>query len=198
MLDCHDGVPIKPDLDGLYDGVQLRRVVKACLARGGNVSPVYSPAHQDPDGFDVHQIRGTFYSLVDRDDDAYIAARAIQLFTPGVPQIYYVGLLAGENDHEAVARTGDGREINRHNFTSEEIRAAAEREVVKRLDRLLRLRNSHPAFDGSFQVLPSSDGILLLARNAGEQSCVLEVDFRSMRSTVTLTDARARLSTLDL
>jgi sucrose phosphorylase len=97
-----------------------------------------------------------------------------------------------------VARTGDGREINRHNFTSEEIRAAAEREVVKRLDRLVRLRNSHPAFDGSFQVLPSSDGILLLARNAGEQSCVLEVDFRSMRSTVTLTDARARLSTLDL
>ena len=27
MLDCHDGVPVKPDLDGLYDGAEVRRVV---------------------------------------------------------------------------------------------------------------------------------------------------------------------------
>ena len=32
------------------------------------------------------------------DDDRYLAARAIQLFARGVPQIYYVGLLAGAND----------------------------------------------------------------------------------------------------
>ena len=109
MLDCHDGVPVKPDLDGFYDGGDVRRVVEACLARGANLSVVYSPEHRDDDGFDVHQIRGTFYSLLDRDDDAYIAARAIQLFVPGVPQVYYVGLLAGENDQEAAASTGDGR-----------------------------------------------------------------------------------------
>jgi sucrose phosphorylase len=29
---------------------------------------------------------------------AYLLARAIQFFLPGVPQVYYVGLLAGEND----------------------------------------------------------------------------------------------------
>ncbi len=28
----------------------------------------------------------------------YLMARAIQFFTPGIPMIYYVGLLAGEND----------------------------------------------------------------------------------------------------
>jgi hypothetical protein len=30
-------------------------------------------------------------------------ARAIQFFTPGLPMVYYVGLLAGRNDHEARA-----------------------------------------------------------------------------------------------
>ena len=28
----------------------------------------------------------------------YLLARTIQLFTPGVPMIYYVGILAGSND----------------------------------------------------------------------------------------------------
>ena len=47
---------------------------------------------------DVHQLNCTYYSALDCDDDRYFAARAIQLFARGVPQIYYVGLLAGEND----------------------------------------------------------------------------------------------------
>jgi sucrose 6(F)-phosphate phosphorylase len=198
MLDCHDGVPVKPDLDGLYDPAAVRRVVDTCLARGGNVSVVYAPAHQDPDGFDVHQIRGTYYSLLDCDDDAYIAARAIQLFAPGVPQIYYVGLLAGENDHEAGARTGDGREINRHNYTPAEIRRATQREVVRRLDRLIRLRNSHPAFEGRFAVEPVGDFGLKLAWRAEAQSAELTVDFRSFESRVTMTDAAGRTETLAL
>ena len=28
----------------------------------------------------------------------YLMARVIQFFTPGIPMIYYIGLLAGEND----------------------------------------------------------------------------------------------------
>jgi sucrose phosphorylase len=187
MLDCHDGVPVKPDLDGLYDSREAMRVVETCLARGGNLSVVYSPEHRDPDGFDVHQIRGTFYSLLDRDDDAYVAARAVQLFAPGVPQVYYVGLLAGENDDEAVSRTGDGREINRHNFTLDEIREATGLSVVQRLERLIRLRNSHPAFDGGFQVgAPDPERLTLSWRN-GNDECSLDVGFRLPRSVVELT-----------
>ena len=30
----------------------------------------------------------------------YLVARAIQFFVPGIPQVYYVGLLAGTNDME--------------------------------------------------------------------------------------------------
>ena len=117
MLDCHDGVPVKPDLDDLIDTKEARKIVDVCLERGSNLSLILSDEHKAPDGFDVHQIRGTYYSMLNCDDDAYLAARAIQFFTPGVPQVYYVGLLAGENDYENAEKTGDGREINRHNYS---------------------------------------------------------------------------------
>jgi sucrose phosphorylase len=198
MLDCQDGVPLKPDLDGLYDPDDAKRVVEVCLARGGNLSLVYSPEHRDVDGFDVHQIRGTIYSLLGCDDDAYIAARAIQLFAPGVPQIYYVGLLAGENDPEAALRAGDGREINRHNFSVDEIRAAAGRSVVMRLERLIRLRNSHPAFDGTFEVLPSGPDGLKLSWRHGEAACELEVNVRTARSIAELTGDDGTRETIEL
>jgi sucrose 6(F)-phosphate phosphorylase len=198
MLDCHDGVPVKPDLDGLYQTQDARHVVRTCLDRGGNLSLVVSGEHQDPDGFDVHQIRGTYYSLLGCDDDAYIAARAIQFFAPGVPQVYYVGLLAGVNDDEAVARTGEGRKINRHNYTMEEIAASAENDVVERLGRLIRLRNAHPAFDGEFRVVESADSRLCLAWSLGKAECVLDLDFISMKSVVRCVDAQGRPEHLSL
>ena len=77
--------------------------------------PVRRPRRRD---VDVHQLNCTYYSALDCDDDRYVAARAIQLFARGVPQIYYVGLLAGENDHAAVAESGEGRAINRHDYST--------------------------------------------------------------------------------
>jgi sucrose 6(F)-phosphate phosphorylase len=198
MLDCHDGVPVKPDMDGLYTPEDVRRLVQKCLDRGANLSLVVSPEHQDPDGFDVHQIRGTYYSLLGCDDDAYIAARAIQFFAPGVPQVYYVGLLAGQNDVEAVALTGEGREINRHNFTMDEIKVAAEKDVVRRLERLIWLRNQHPAFDGEFQVLDSTDSRLRLAWSKLGDNCILDVDFVSMNSTVECVGVAGRVERVRL
>jgi len=190
MLDCHDGVPVKPDLDGLYEPARARQVVDTCMSRGGNVSVVYSGDHQDEDGFDVHQIRGTYYSLLGEDDDAYIAARAIQLFTPGVPQIYYVGLLAGANDLEAATGSADGREIHRHNFTTAEIDRAMGRDVVQRLTLLIRLRNEHAAFDGVFSVDPGDGLALRLRWQAAAASAELEVDFGALRASAVLSDER--------
>ena len=197
-LDCHDGIPVKPDLDGLYDGAEARRVVQACLDRGGNLSPVYAPEHRDPDGFDVHQIRGALYSLLGRDDDACIAARAVQLFAPGVPQIYYVGLLAGENDEQAALRTGDGREVNRHNFTLDEVRAAAGRSVVGRLGRLIRLRNSHRAFEGEFAVAALGSDRLRMSWRRGFDECAVEVHLRPPRSVVEFTNSSGARETEEL
>ena len=73
-------------------------------------------------------------------------------FAKGVPQIYYVGLLAGLNDRAAVARSGEGRAVNRHDYTRKEIDDALRQPVVIGLLELIRLRNTHPAFDGTLDV----------------------------------------------
>ncbi|MBN2044243.1 MAG: sucrose phosphorylase [Anaerolineales bacterium] len=184
MLDCHDGVPIKPDLNDLYDSAEARKIVDICLERGSNLSLIFSPKHQDADGFDVHQVRGTYYSMLGCDDDAYLVARAIQFFTPGVPQVYYVGLLAGENDQEAVDKSGEGREINRHNYTFEEIEQAVNQEVVQRLIKLIHFRNRHPAFDGEMTAVETDGETFSIRWENGTEYAELRVDLGSYQFEV--------------
>lgn len=193
MLDCHDGVPVKPDLDDLVNTQDARKVVDVCMERGSNLSLIYSDKHKSADGFDVHQIRCSYYSALGSDDDAYIAARAIQFFVPGIPQVYYVGLLAGENDAEMVRLTGEGREINRHNFTLDEIEQAAAKPVVQRLVDLIRFRNAHPAFDGQFSVLASDDKRLVLNWVKGTDQCTLDLNLENYNSQIQYTDSNNNL-----
>jgi len=188
MLDCHDGIPVKPDMDGLIDTKEARKLVDLCVERGANLSLIVSDEHKAADGFDVHQIRTTYYSALLCDDDAYLAARAIQFFVPGIPQVYYVGLLAGENDFERVQETGEGREINRHNYSVEEIEQSLEKEVVQRLLRLIRFRNTHDAFNGEFSVLPSADDEVRLSWRKGELSCELHVNLKTYQSMIHYVD----------
>ena len=193
MLDCHDGIPVKPDLDGLMDAETAGRVVDACLRRGANLSRVVSAAHQDPTGFDVHQIRISYYSALGCNEDAYIAARAVQFFTPGIPQVYYVGLLAGENDLEGVRLAGgEGRAINRRNYSLPEIEEALRKPVVRRLQRLMQFRNTCPAFAGIFRVHESREGELRLSWEKDGETCELTVDLQAARASIRYLDAAGR------
>ena len=184
MLDCHDGVPVKPDLNGLYESKNAKDLVDKCLERGGNLSLIYSPKHRDKNGFDVHQIRGTYYSLLDCDDDAYLAARAIQLFTPGIPQIYYVGLLAGKNDDTGMEISGDGRAINRHNYSTQEINQEVQKDVVKRLLALIRFRNEYTAFDGDFEMNATDPNKVSLSWQKDKKRCSLEINLMNNQSII--------------
>ena len=159
-------------------------MLDCCLNHGANLSLVHSDAHKSPDGFDVHQIRCSYYSVLGCNDDAYLTARAIQFFAPGIPQVYYVGLLAGENDVENVKRTGEGREINRHNFTLEEIDKAYNQDVVQRLLKLIDFRNDYPAFDGTFHIEPSNDNEMILTWKKDDKYCTLNVDLTTSKSTI--------------
>ena len=190
MLDCHDGIPVKPDMDGLIDTQEARKLVDVCIARGANLSLILSKEHKAEDGFDVHQIRCSYYSVLNCDDDAYLAARAIQFFVPGIPQVYYVGLLAGENDFESVARTGEGREINRHNFSIEEIEECLQKEVVKRLLKLIRFRNAYDAFNGEFKVLDSQKEEIKLLWQKNDKYCSLYIDLKINKTTIEYIDKR--------
>lgn len=187
MLDCHDGIPVKPDLDGIVSAENAKQIVDICLNRGANLSRIISDKHKSEDGFDVHQIRCTYYSALDCNDDAYLAARAIQFFTPGIPQVYYVGLLAGENDTENVMKSGEGREINRHNYSVEEIEKATRSDVVERLLRLIRFRNEYPAFDGNFSIdIKKSNLGMTWEKN--DFKCHLNVDLGDYSTNISYLD----------
>jgi sucrose 6(F)-phosphate phosphorylase len=188
-LDCHDGIPVRPDLDGILEPEEMAVLADGVQRRGGNVNRILSDVHADSG--DVHQLNSTYYSALQCDDDRYITARAIQLFARGVPQIYYVGLLAGENDQAAVARTGDGRAVNRHDYTSAEIDVALRRPVVGRLLELVRLRNTHPAFDGELEVATEGLSSLHIRWRSGEATCALQVDLDTGRSMVSEASAGA-------
>jgi len=188
MIDCHDGLPVIPDLNDMIDVESARKIVDICVMRGSNLSKVYSNAHKLEGDFDVHQIRGTIYSMLNENDDDYIIARAIQFFVPGIPQVYYVGLLAGVNKYEREKETGDGREINRYNYSVDEIGNELKREVVQRLIRLIRFRNSHKSFDGSFTVKKASDAeLVLMWENSGHMSR-LSVDIEKRQARIEYSD----------
>jgi sucrose phosphorylase len=180
-LDCHDGIPIRPDLDGVLAPSEMLALAELVQQRGGNVNRLLSSSHAD--GVDVHQLNVTYYAAMGGDDERYLAARAIQLFAPGVPQIYYVGLLAGENDQAAVARTGDGRAVNRHDYARVEIEEALARPVVRRLLDLVRLRNTHPAFDGRLDVRAEGSTLRLVWSHRAD-TCALQVDVGTGRWSV--------------
>ena len=153
---------------------ELDRLVEIIHERTGGESRSATGAAAS--NLDLYQVNCTFYDAMGRDDNAYLLARAIQFFLPGVPQVYYVGLLAGHNDMALLARSGVGRDINRHYYGSVEIEAELRRPVVVRLLELIRLRNSHPAFGGSFELADTGDDRLSLRWSQGAYYTQLEAN----------------------
>ena len=142
MLGCHDGIPVL-DVQGLLDDGEIQGLIDLIVERGGRLKDLYGP---DGKRIAYYQVNATFYSALGEDDEKLLLARALQLFMPGIPQVWYLDLFAGTNDY-AAADTGGHKEINRTNLSREEIARRLEMPVVKRQLELLRFRNSHPAFE---------------------------------------------------
>ena len=164
----HPGLIPPEELDALVERIHLNSNGQSRQATGTAAS-----------NLDLYQVNCTFYDALGRNDGDYLLARAIQFFAPGVPQVYYVGLLAGENDMTLLANSGIGRDINRHYYTPEEIDRAIQRPVVQSLFELIRFRNHHPAFNGSFSMPETRDGAIILRWDQGADWAMLEVDFVS-------------------
>ena len=187
LLDCHDGIPVQPDLDGILTVEELKHLLDLCFERGANLNRILSESARVP-GFNAHQINLTYFDALGRDDDAYLAARAIQFFSPGIPQVYYVGLLAGENDYSSVESTGDGRAVNRKNFTEQEVIDALKKDIVQRLIRLIHFRNHHPAFNGKFSITRSEGAVFALRWELGDQFCELSINLDNTYAEIAYTD----------
>jgi len=186
VLDTHDGIGVidigadgtdpqnrsgilpLEELDILVENIHTNSNGQSRLASGAAAS-----------NLDLYQVNCTFYDALGRNDEKYLLARVIQFFAPGVPQIYYVGLLAGENDMSLLAKSGVGRDINRHYYTSEEIDRAIQRPVVQSLFELIRFRNRHPAFNGSFSMPETHDSKIAMRWDNRKDWAMLEVDFAS-------------------
>jgi sucrose phosphorylase len=179
VLDTHDGIGIidagpSGGLPGLLDENEMAAIfASAAIATGGHstIASVVPTWASMP-----HQINATFFSAMGQDARRYVTARAVQFFVPGEPQVYYVGLLAGVDDVELFARTGQGRDVNRHVYDEAEFAAALEGEVAQAILGLVRLRSWHPAFDGDF-AHTASGGLLTLRWTAAGASATLTADF---------------------
>jgi len=184
-LDTHDGIGIV-DVANLMSQEEIDSTMEGLFEQGSNAKKIYSgPEYQN---LDIYQINCTYYSALNHDDDAYIAARAIQFFAPGIPQVYYVGWLAGENDTDLVELTRNGRDINRHNYTIEEVAEQVQRPVVQRLMKLMRFRSSHPAFNGDFSIIDTPDHELALRWTNGEHAASVHIDLASHKSELRYTE----------
>jgi sucrose phosphorylase len=167
VLETHDGIGLldagpgpRPGDAGLLSPSQLEALVSTVHRNSGGTS-----AASTVPGGGLYQLSCTAYDAVGRDDRRYLLARLLQLFVPGIPQVYYVGLLAGRNQAGGTG-AGDPREINRRAYSGTELGEALRQPVVQALLRLIRLRNTHPAFGGAFTVSAEPAGELRMAWHA--------------------------------
>jgi sucrose phosphorylase len=190
VLDTHDGIGVQ-DVDeapgrnapGLLDRQHIDSLIDTIHERSGGESRLASGSAAS--NVDSSQVNCTYYDALGRRDAEYLIARAIQCFVPGIPQIYYVGLLAGHNDMELLRRTGVGRDINRHYYTASELEQQVKRPVVQSLLALLRLRNGHAAFQGTFHAAATAADRMTLMWSNQSEFARLEIDLTGMHAVIT-------------
>ena len=172
MLGCHDGIPLL-DLKGLISEERIQSVIDTVVKRGGYVKDLHGQKNV------YYQVNATYYSALGEEDKRMLLARAIQIFMPGKPQVWYLDLFAGKNDYEAVKRAGAGghNEINRTNLTVEEMEAGLQRDIVLKQLEMLRFRHTFPVFsnESEFTMKCSESKILMEWKNK-EERAVLKAD----------------------
>lgn len=187
MLGCHDGIPVL-DLRGkgektILSDEEIEDIVSRILERGGRVKNLYGP---DGTKISYYQVNATFFSALGEDERKLLLARAIQLFMPGIPQVWYLDLFAGKNNYAAADKGGAAghKEINRTGLTNQEIEDGLKKQVVQDQLFLMRLRNSSPAFLGELVIDDSQDDRLRLSWQKGEDAAELDADLKSWSFTV--------------
>ena len=173
MLGCHDGIPLL-DLKGILKEEEIQSMIDTIVGRGGFVKDLHGAKNM------YYQVNATYYSALGDDDKKMLFARAIQMFMPGKPQVWYLDLFAGKNDHEAVKRAGAGghKEINRTNLSLEQIEEALKKDVVKKQLELLRFRNTNPAFGFDSELNISTEGsVMIFTWKKDGHEATLRADF---------------------
>ncbi|MGD8843765.1 MAG: glycosidase [Gammaproteobacteria bacterium] len=192
MLGCHDGIPVL-DLrgkrlngtsrPGLLSDEYIDAAMQRIIDRGGLTKNLYGA---DGRKIDYYQVNATFFSALGEDEAKLRLARAIQMFMPGVPQVWYLDLFAGINDYAAAqeGRTAGHKEINRTTLTPEDVEAGLKRPVVLDQLELIRLRNTSPAFCGELEIADTPPHRLHMCWRHPQAVVALEADLRTLGFTI--------------
>lgn len=197
MLGCHDGIPVL-DLRGrrsaeggdktLLSDEEIDGIVTRIMDRGGRVKNLYGP---DGKKISYYQVNATFFSALGEDERKLLLARAIQMFVPGIPQVWYLDLFAGKNNYVAADNAGAAghKEINRTTLELSDIEAGLKQPVVLKQLQLMKLRNTSPAFEGNLEISRGQDNRLQLTWRNGNALAALDADLDSYSFSITHTGA---------
>ncbi len=187
MLGCHDGIPVLDlagaEVEGNYQKgllaeVEIENIIERTMARGGRVKNLFGP---DGKKIAYYQVNATYFSALGEDEHKLRLARAIQLFMPGIPQVWYLDLFAGKNDY-AAADNGDAaghKEINRTTLTLDAIEQGMRRDVVLDQLEMMHLRNTSNAFNGTLEVGDSPQNELNMTWVNGTESATLQANLET-------------------
>jgi len=204
MIGCHDGIPVL-DLkgkdivgfsnEGLLSNEEIDAVIERILDRGGRVKNLYGANGKK---ISYYQVNATFFSALGEDEQKLRLARAIQLFMPGIPQVWYLDLFAGINDYAAADKGGTGghKEINRTALTMNDIEQGLSKPIVQNQLQLIRLRNTSTAFNGKSEVIATNAHRLHLKWENNGSTAILKADLRDHSFSVFHKDAAGEESVL--
>ena len=196
MLGCHDGIPVLDlkgkEVNGVYqkgllEDHEIEELMNLIIERGGLVKNLYGA---DGKKISYYQVNATYFSALGESEQKLALARAIQLFMPGIPQIWYLDIFAGSNDYVGVEKAGkDGhKEINRTTLSTEAIQEGLKKEVVlKQLD-LLRLRNTSKAFSGTLEFGQAAENELNLIWRNEDEMAQLKANLTTHEFSIEYTD----------
>jgi len=160
MLGCHDGIPVL-DLKGkevngtynkgLLEDREIEKIMNTIMERGGRVKNLYDTSGNK---ISYYQINATFFSALGEEEQKMLLARAIQMFMPGIPQVWYLDIFAGKNNYQAADNGGSAghKEINRTTLSMEDVTQGLKTEIVKKQLEIIRLRNTSKAFLGQVEI----------------------------------------------
>ncbi|MEN8170305.1 MAG: glycosidase [Pseudomonadota bacterium] len=206
MLGSHDGIPVLDlkgkQVDGAYrpgllSDEQIEATIEDIIERGGKTKDLYNA---DGKKIDYYQVNATFFSALGEDEQKLRLARAIQMFMPGVPQVWYLDLFAGTNDYAAAerGRTAGHKDINRTTLKTIDIDSGLKCPIVLDQLKLIRLRNTSPAFNGEMNIIDTESHLLHISWQQPEVTLTLKANLSNHSFTVSQNNGAGEVVVMSL
>jgi sucrose phosphorylase len=195
MLGCHDGIPVLDlkgkEVNGVYNkgllkDAEIEAIMNTIMERGGRVKNLYGASGKK---ISYYQVNATFFSALGENEQKLLLARAIQMFMPGIPQVWYLDVFAGKNDYEAADKGGSGghKEINRTSLSLQDVENGLKKDVVTGQLAIIKLRNTSKAFKGSVTINDSPDSELDILWKNGKEYAQLMANLKTLTFTIKYT-----------